>query len=177
MPDETARSGREHGAQVESTNGKSRTSTASREASGSEATDGQMADKAQSFIGQASEQVQAKAGPALSQAAEKAQQFAGQAMDQASDRAQEFAAQAPESMYQASYGMMRQFETWTVENYYAATFASLGASIILLLLGRRSLAAVIGLWTAILLNLGLFSRMLHEAEQSRSIRRENPGSH
>jgi len=123
----------------------------------------QATSKAQELAGQVTEKAQNLAG----QVADKAQAFGGQNFDQVTDRAQDMASQAQQNVLETSNGLMRQLESMSVENYYYAAAGSLALTALLLLLGRRSLASFVGLWTAILLNLGLFSRFSKAAESAR----------
>ena len=122
---------------------------------------GGFADKAQSAVGQVTDQLGSKVGPAVSQASDKAQAVAGQA----ADRMQEVLEQAPENVYEASNNMFERLQRMSSRDYYYAASVSLGLSTLFLLFGRRSLASFVGLWSGIVLNLGLLSRFEREAEQ------------
>lgn len=125
---------------------------------------GGIADKAQSAFGQMSDQMGSKLGPAMSQASDKAQDMAGQA----ADRMQDVFEQAPENVAEASNNMFEWLQHMGPRDYYYAASVSLGLSTLLLLFGRRSMASFVGLWSGIVLNLGLLSRLVREAEHPSS---------
>lgn len=139
---------------------------------------GQAAGVAQSAASQAAGAAQSVAGQATggaqSQGAGSAQSAAGQPLSAVAGTAQELAGQVQDTAYSASSGLLGRLESMSSQQYTYAVAGSLGTTLLLLLLGRRSLASFIGLWTAIVLNLGLYRRIARDTAHSRGGQR--PGA-
>lgn len=64
-------------------------------------------------------------------------------------------------------GIMNQIENLPASVYYWASLGSIGASALLMLLGRKNLSIFVGLWPPTFAVLGLFNKQLRPSQDVR----------